>query len=251
MSSRRRHMSGVFASLVAVLAGLTGCYPASPSPIGQEARRLYDIFFVGGAIVVVLIWVLIGWVIIRYRRRDDRLPRQVRANMPIQVAWVAIPLAVVIGLFTLTWLSMARIDQLPKEPGIHVHVWAFRWQWRFDYPDEGVSIIGTREVAPQLVVPVGVPVQVTLDSTDIAHSFYLPAILYKRDAIPGVTNTFAFTIEEEGTYAAQCAEFCGEFHDAMTFSVRAVQPAAFEQWLAGRPRSSLPPPPVVGPESSP
>src|SRR5919198_1016272 len=228
-------------------AAVSACYPASPTPDGRQARALYDVFFVGGAIVVVLIWVLLAWVVIRYRRRDDRLPRQDRGSLPIQVAWAVIPLVVVLGLFALTFQTMSQIQATSPAAGVNVHVWAFRWQWRFDYPDNGITIIGTRDSDPEIVVPVNTPVAVTLDAVDVNHSFYVPLFLFKRDAIPGMTNRFDFTVEAAGTYRGQCAEFCGVFHDAMLFSVRAVSAAEFEQWVAGQAQPSLPPPPLIGP----
>ena len=81
-----------------------------------------------------------------------------------------------------------------------------------------------------MVVPVGEPVHVTLTSPDVVHSFYVPIFLFKRDAIPGRTNTFEFTVEEEGTYRGQCAEFCGYQHAFMAFEVIAEPPEQYEAW---------------------
>jgi cytochrome c oxidase subunit 2 len=115
---------------------------------------------------------------------------------------------------------------------LELEVEAFRWGWRFAYPAEGVVLEGVLDPGPQAVVPVGRPVQVTLTSNDVIHSFYVPKFLYKRDAIPGRTQVFELTVEREGLYTGQCAEFCGLFHARMPFSIRAVSEADFEDWLA-------------------
>ncbi len=241
-------------ALVVVALLVAGCYPESPTPTGRQIRSLYDVFFWGGAFVVVLVWVLLAIVVVRYRRRDDRIPRQVHGYLPLQVAWVAIPGLVLAVLFVLTLQVMTSVQAVSDTPGVRVHVWAFRWQWRFDYPDEDITVVGTTGHDPELVVPLDTPIHVTLDSVDVAHSFYVPAFLFKRDAIPGLTNRFDFTVDEAGTYRGQCAELCGVLHTSMTFSVRAVPMADYQAWLDAQPRGALPTPPtLVGPhlEASP
>jgi cytochrome c oxidase subunit 2 len=234
--------------LVVVALLVAGCYPASPSSTGREIKSIYDIFFVGGAIVTVFVWLLFAWVVIRYRKRDATLPRQIGGHLPLEVVWTVVPAAIVISLFLLTWQRMEVIVADSTGPGgVDVHVWAFRWQWRFDYPDEGVSVIGTTQQDPVLVVPVGTPIHVTLDSRDVDHSFYVPQFLFKKDAIPGITNHFDFTVHDPGEYYGQCAEYCGTYHYSMRFSVRAVSAADYQAWLAAQPKTVLPtPPPQVG-----
>jgi cytochrome c oxidase subunit 2 len=83
-----------------------------------------------------------------------------------------------------------------------------------------------------MVVPVGEPIHVVLASNDVVHAFYVPAFLFKRDAIPGRTNEFDLTIDNADTYRGQCAEFCGVFHDRMLLTVRAVPRTEFDTWLA-------------------
>ena len=90
-------------------------------------------------------------------------------------------------------------------------------------------------------MPVGRTIHLTVESLDVNHAFYVPAFLFKRDAIPGHPTSFDFTVDAAGTYAGQCAEFCGVLHDTMTFTVRAVDGPAFEAWLgAGAPAGGPP-----------
>ena len=119
-----------------------------------------------------------------------------------------------------------------KTHGRRKNVEAFRWGWRMTYPSDGVSVEGVLAPGPVAVLPVGRQVQIKLSANDVIHSFFVPQFLYKKDAIPGHPNTFTITIAEPGTYAGQCAEFCGVFHSQMPFTIRAVSDTDYQAWLA-------------------
>jgi cytochrome c oxidase subunit 2 len=227
-------------AIVAVAAGAAagGCFPTAATTQGREIGDLYRTFFAASVVVAAIVWGLATWALLRYRRRGDAIPNQVHGNTRLELLWTAIPLVTVIGLFALTYQTINNVQAVSPDPGVNVHISAFRWQWRFDYTDAKVTVTGTVERAPELVVPVGEPVHVTLDSVDVAHSFYVPALLYKLDAIPGIVSHFDFHVETPGTYPGQCAEFCGALHTQMKFTVRAVSAAEFQQWLAAQQAAS-------------
>ena len=213
---------------------VAGCLPKSVTLQGRVVNDLWDAFLVPAVAVAAIVWGLTTFAILRYRRRDatsHELPPQISGDRRFEIAWTAIPIATVLVLFWLTVSAVARIDERTAG-GINVAVTAFRWQWRFDYPDEGVSVVGLSDAPAEMVVPVGEPVHVTLTSPDVIHSFYVPAFLFKRDATPGRPTEFEFTVEEAGAYGGQCAEFCGVGHGAMKLTVRAVSRAEYEAWLA-------------------
>ena len=99
-------------------------------------------------------------------------------------------------------------------------------------PGEGVRIEGTREPGPEVYVPVGENVHVSLTGNDVIHAFFVPQFLFKKDAVPGRINQFAFTVETPGRYRGQCAEFCGIYHSEMPFTIVAVTRPEYEAWLA-------------------
>lgn len=223
----------VGSSVVFVAAG---CLPTSVTDQGRVVNELWNVFMVPAIAVAAIVWGLITIAILRFRRRASTPsdpPPQIAGHTGLEVVWTVIPIAIVTVLFILTVAAVNRIYGR-TDGGIDVDVTAFRWQWQVDYPADGVSVIGLPDDPMVMVVPVGEPVHVTLTSPDVAHSFYVPIFLFKRDAIPGRPNTFEFTVDEAGTYRGQCAEFCGVNHDRMTFSVKAVQRAEYETWLAGR-----------------
>jgi cytochrome c oxidase subunit 2 len=229
--ARSARLSAALMGLATI--ALAGCLPTSVTRQGRAVNDLWNEFLVPASVVAAIVWGLTTFAILRYRRRDTtsgELPPQISEDRRFEIAWTVIPIATVLALFWLTLGAAARIDERTAG-GINVEITAFRWQWRFDYPDDGVSVVGLPDTPAQMVVPVGEPVHVTLTSPDVIHAFYVPAFLFKRDAVPGRPTQFEFTVEEPGTYLGQCAEFCGVGHAAMTLTVMAVPRAEYDAWL--------------------
>jgi cytochrome c oxidase subunit 2 len=227
-----RHRAAVAGFFIGGALVVGGCLPASVTQEGRQIANLYTVFAVGGVLVAGIVWVAASVALLRARRTRDGLPRQVSGNLLVEGVWTAIPLVTVLALFVLTVATLSAVDARQAGAGVSLHVTAFRWGWTFAYPDSGVTINGFAQSPPEIVVPVGEPVHVTLDATDVNHAFFVPRFLFKRDAIPGRATTFDFVVNEPGTYPGACAEYCGVFHAAMTFSVRAVSRQEFQGWLA-------------------
>jgi cytochrome c oxidase subunit 2 len=221
------------ALLLPLLASCGGLAPPEgATDQGRAIRALWDVFFWVAVGVAAIVYGLIVWSVLRYRRRSDELPPQVRVNVPLEIAYTLIPVVIVGALFALTYRTESGVGRLVDDPALTVHVHAFNWSWRFDYEDHGLSVAGTPEDPPELVLPTGRTVRVRLTSSDVIHSFFVPEFLFKRDAIPGRPNEFDLLIDEPGSYGGQCAEFCGLDHARMRFTIRALPPAEFDRWLA-------------------
>jgi cytochrome c oxidase subunit 2 len=195
------------------------------------------VFFVAALAVGGVVSALILWSVIRYRRREGGRSAQFRDNLPLEITYTVIPIAIVTALFVLTFRVENRVSRLsdpgaPEAPVATIEVTAFNWSWRFDYGN-GVVVTGTPDDPPEMVVPVGEPVRIVLTSEDVVHAFYVRDFLFKRDATPGLVQRFDFLVDREGIYEGQCAEFCGLDHARMRFTVRAVSPAEFSTWLEG------------------
>jgi cytochrome c oxidase subunit 2 len=238
---RRARIGPAALAASAVLALLlSGCgfgMPPGGTTQGQDISSLYHLLFwtaipVGGTVYGLMLWSLL-----RYRQRKDddgSLPKQTRYHVPLEITYTAIPILIVIFLFVMTFRTETRVDAVSADPAVRIHVTAFRWQWRFDFVDHGFSVVGTvgtPSSGPIVELPTGEPVRVTLNAADVDHSFFVPAFNFKRDAIPNITNTFDLTIPRQGVFRGECAELCGVGHPDMTFFIRAVDPAAFQQWL--------------------
>ena len=238
-SHRHRAVGLTIATLLALAALLPAC-TASPATVeGGRVQGLYNLFLFAAAAVFVVVAGLIGWNIVRYRAGDDAsLPVQTHTNLVLELLWWALPTALVIGLFIASAVVLNTNDARSANPAVSVRVESFQWQWRFTYSQSGVVVTGLAGAPPQLVLPVGETIDFQLVSDDVVHAFFVPKFLVKRDAVPGIDNHLQLTINQAGTYAGQCAEFCGLLHDQMLFSIRAVSPTEFQAWLAGQPRSA-------------
>jgi cytochrome c oxidase subunit II len=242
-----------------VLAIAAGCGMIPPEPKTEAAKSvftLYNIVLAMGAVVFLGVEGFIVYSMFRYRRRDDRLPPQTHGNTLVEIIWTAIPTVIVLILFVLSVITLQKVEATsdPSAGGVNIEVDGFQWQWQFRYldddsnPDNDYSVVGSPASPPVMVVPVGEPVRLTLMSRDVIHSFFVPQFLIKRDLIPfpeGVTpNKLEFVVSEEGTYHGQCAEFCGDLHAQMTFSVQAMSRADYDKWLADAKAGNTPPPSV-------
>jgi cytochrome c oxidase subunit 2 len=213
---------------------MTGAVATAPvlTDEAEDIEALWDVFVALAAGICLLVAVLLLWCIVRYRRRDDRLPRQVRHHTPTEVLYTFSPFVIVIGLFVGTWVTLESIERT-DEPDLVVDVIGFQWQWRFEYPDEGVAVIGTNEAPPTLVLPRASTVRFRLTSLDVIHSFWVPGFRFKRDLWPNEVQEFDVRIgDRTGTWHdGACAEFCGLDHASMRFSVRIVEEAEFVAWV--------------------
>ena len=229
----RRPVSIALATCTGITAsGLVGgCVPQAGTTQGRAIAGLWLVFAAAATVVGVLVWGLVTWSILRYRRREPGLPPQTHGNLAVEGVWTAVPVITVLALFALTFRTLSAVETPAAGAVVTIDVTAYTWQWSFHYPDGDVTIVGLPGHDPELVVPVGETIRVNLTSRDVDHSFYVPAFLFKRDAIPGTVTTFDFTVERAGVYPGQCAEFCGVQHDRMRFTVHAVDRAAFDQWL--------------------
>jgi cytochrome c oxidase subunit II len=203
---------------------------------GHTAFHMWAWSLVTAMAVGAIVWILIFWSVLRYRKKGDDLPKQTRYNTPIEIVYTVVPILIVAGLFYFTVIVEDRIDAVSTDPAVSVRVTGYQWAWRFDYqsPVSGVSVIATPNHLPQLVLPVGVTTRITLVSNDVVHGFYIPAFNFSRYAQPGVTNVFDFNPTQTGTFTGRCAQYCGLYHSQMLFSVRTLSRGDFNTWLAGQ-----------------
>jgi cytochrome c oxidase subunit 2 len=243
---RRPRGAWRLAAVAAAPALLTGCeLPGfgAPDPKAEEGEGIFSLwqgFFLAAIGVGLLVWGLLIFVVLRYRRRDETIPRQKPYNIPMEVLYTATPIVAVAVLFAFSVATEGDATDLAADPVAQVDVIGFQWSWQFVYTDEDVTITGEPGEPPELVLPVGQPAQLRLVSADVNHSFWIPDFLSKRDLIPGVDNDISVTPTETGEYIGRCAEFCGLDHWRMNYTVRVVPQDEFEDWLAEQPRTGEP-----------
>jgi cytochrome c oxidase subunit II len=196
-------------------------------------RTDWLVFIAAGAFVGVYVYACIAWCLIAYRRRPNRDAEQFSGNSKLEMLYVAMPLAMVVALFGVTFAIEMPVDRVVAAPANRISVTAFRWSWRFEYPN-GTIAVGTPMTVPTLYLPEGETTEIDLRSADVTHSFWVPAFLFKRDAIPGMTNVFDLTPNRTGRFPARCAQFCGLDHALMTFVVAVVPHATYDRFLASK-----------------
>lgn len=206
-----------------------------PKPKSEEAETLYEIWLgsaAAGMAVGVVMWLLIAYTIVRFRKKSDEMPAQIRYNLPIEVLYTVVPFVIIAVLFFYTAVAENKVNKLEANPDVTVGVVGFQWNWQFVYEDEQVQTTGIPSKGAELVIPVDKRIRFVETSPDVIHSFWVPDFLFKRDVIPGRFNTFEITPNRIGTYTGRCAEFCGEKHSRMNFTVRVVSQQDYDAYIA-------------------
>jgi cytochrome c oxidase subunit 2 len=210
--------------------------PESVSPNGDRIRDGY--FFIAiftGAIFLLVQGLLIAFIV-RYRRRGRRVDAegpQIRGNTNIELAWTVGPVLVIIAIGAFVFYKVPGIKDVPSAEAapdqLEIEVQGRQFYWQFEYPGGEVAI-------DEMVVPVDTTVvqRITAPDHDVIHSFWVPQLGGKRDAVPGQVNRNWFRARREGVYLGNCGEFCGIQHAAMRARVRVVSRQEYEAYLAER-----------------
>ncbi|ACL57322.1 cytochrome c oxidase, subunit II [Methylobacterium nodulans ORS 2060] len=221
-------------------AMLAGCNLAqSPlNPVSPQARDLLWLFWIFSG-VLAAIWLAVMLALLASvpaRRAEGADPLAVDPRREGRATALVAGLTVATGLvvLVLTGLSYAGQRRLfgEAEPGVTIRILGHQWWWEVSYEDSDPS--RSFNTANEIHVPVGVPVFITLESTDVIHSFWVPSLMGKQDLIPGRSNAIRFTAERPGIYRGQCAEFCGMQHAKMGLLVIAEGEADFARWRDGQ-----------------
>ena len=233
--------------LVALTTHLQACqgWQSALDPQGPEARHLADLFWLFTT-VLTIVWVLtmlaLGLALRRRRSPDaDPLTAEPAAERRMTaVVAVAIGLTA-ITVTALTGFSYAAQKKLfaARAEGLTIRVTGHQWWWEVRY--EHAEPDKTFTTANEIHIPVGEPVTVKLNSSDVIHSFWVPSLFGKQDNITGRENEIRFTADREGTYRGQCAEFCGWQHAHMGMLVVARSREAFEGWREAQIKAAEPP----------
>jgi cytochrome c oxidase subunit II len=226
-------------------AGNGGFAPQPPaSPNASRISDAYWLVFAFTAAVFVIVESALVWFVVRYRRRGrarDAEGPQIHGSTKLELMWTALPVLILAAIGAFVFYKLPGIKDVPAAragESLTVQVRAHQFYWEFEYPDGQLSI-------DTMVVPAGRVVRLDVTTPDVAHSWWIPRLGGKIDAIPGRTNTTWFKTSRLGVYHGQCAEFCGLLHAAMRADVVVVSPATFTSFLV----SHSPGGPAVGKET--
>lgn len=240
---RRKLPTFVIAVLVALAtAGVAaatngGFTPVTPeSPNASHTETVYYVILGFTSAIFVLVEGLLITFIVKYRRRGRARTvegAQVHGHTRLELIWTVIPVLILTVIAIVVFLQLPKISDAPASPdAIHIIVEGHQFYWQFDYPNKARSI-GT------VYVPVGTVVDLEVTSQDVIHSWWIPALGGKVQAIPGHPNHIWFKAERAGTYHGQCAELCGVYHAAMLATVVAESRAKYDAYISRGARTTL------------
>jgi cytochrome c oxidase subunit II len=221
----------------AALGGNGGFAPLEPaSPSAERINDTYYVVAVFTGIVFVLVEGALLFFIFKYRRhrraRGDDGP-QVHGHTRLEIAWTVVPVLIVAAIGAVVFYELPGISDVPPASASggreDVLVKGYTFYWQFEYPNGAIAVDRMR-------VPAGrnVKLDVTAPDWDVIHSWWIPRLGGKIDAIPGQTNETWFRAERPGVYAGQCAELCGIQHAVMTAEVEALPQAEYDAWVEDR-----------------
>jgi len=244
-----------------VLAFFTPSSGASPN-----AKEIDSLFKITLVIALVIFFAVEGgliYALIKFRKRKGAVPAQIHGNTRLEVGWTSAAAIILVGLAVLTFAKLGSIQNPPNSsPGgaaladdnellsasterklppngkaLEIQVIGRQYIWQFVYPGANEPDgLGAPYSYEELVVPTQTTVSLNIVSEDVVHSWCVPALGGKFQAVPGYHNYTWFKIEKPGIFRGQCAILCGRGHARMIATVKAVPPAAFEAWLANQKR---------------
>ncbi len=201
-------------------------FPEQASTLAARVDTLYFFLIAVSALFTGLIFSLLFYFVLRYRRRSEaEQPLPMVGALRLELVWTLIPFGLTMVMFF--WgASLYFTTMRPPEDALEVYVIGKQWMWHFQHPE------GRREIN-ELHVPIGRPVKLIMTSQDVIHSLYVPAFRIKMDVVPGRYTTTWFEATKTGEYHLFCAEYCGTAHAGMGGLVYVMKPTQYEQWLGG------------------
>jgi cytochrome c oxidase subunit 2 len=204
--------------------------PSVLDPAGPGAREIAGVWWTMFALAIavyVVVAAFILWAVRRGRGTDDGRPSAISDNAFVWVGGIVVP-ALILAILAVVTVQSATALSRPSGDPLRVDVTGYKWWWQVVYPHEAIV------TANELHVPVGRPVELSLRTADVIHSFWVPQLNGKLDLIPAQTNRLRIRVDRAGTYRGECAEFCGIQHANMNFVVIAMGQSAFDRWVARR-----------------
>jgi cytochrome c oxidase subunit 2 len=222
------------------------------TPISKDAYYLHMVCMVVCAIIGVVVFGVMIYSMIHHRKSKGYKAASFHDNPRLEVVWSIIPFLILVGLAVPATRVLIRMDDT-RQSEITIKVVGYQWRWQYEYLDQGISFFSTistpfeqienkqkkndwylLEVDKPLVLPVNKKIRFLVTSNDVVHSWWVPELGIKRDAIPGFMYEAWATIEKPGTYRGQCAELCGVNHGFMPIVVEAVNQDDFDKWVAAQ-----------------
>lgn len=235
--------------------------PEGITELSAETFGLHMMVFWWCVAIGIIVFGVMIYSLIMHRKSAGNEPASFSHSTTAEVIWTAIPCVILLAMAVPTAETMIRLED-SRDPDVSIVITGYQWKWHYKYQDEGVEFYSSLalpsvearrkesgidpfsvdnyllDVDRPLVVPKGMKVRLLMTSNDVIHSWWVPELAIKRDAIPGIINEAWFRAEEAGTFRGQCAELCGKDHGYMPIVVEVVEPDAYQAWVETRKDSS-------------
>ena len=220
-------------------------FQPAATPIAEEAHRFHTHLLWIIAAISVFVLVLLIYVMVRFNAKAHPLPSKTSHNTLVEVLWTVIPVLILVGIAIPSFKLMYAADRI-EDPEMTIKAIGNQWYWTYEYPDNGnftfdAVMVDEADLQPgqprlletdnRIVVPAGQNVRVLVTAADVLHSWAVPSLGVKVDAVPGRLNELWFHINEPGIYYGQCSELCGVNHGFMPIAVEAVTKEAYDAWV--------------------
>jgi cytochrome c oxidase subunit 2 len=240
------------------LGGISPIFPTPVSPNGQDIYNLYELISIPAIIVFVGVEAALLWVVIRYRRsRQPKgyVPPQIHGHNGLEVAWTVAPLVIVLAIAIGSFVTLQQDFPPIENQQMNVTISGHQFGWIYTY-DNGVVVDQEGTLAGDVtpfVVPVNTLIKLRFQGTDVIHSWWVPAISGKTDAVPGYDNFSWLKINQVGRWRGECAELCGAGHSTMQIIVQAMDQTDYDQWVQAQlaKQHAPSPSPSASPSASP
>jgi len=245
-------ISGIALSLVSTLAaaeyGLN--FPKPVTAIAQEVYGLHMLIMMVCVGIGIVVFGAMFWSIVMHRKSRGHKAAKFHESTTIEIVWTAIPFLILVGMAIPSTATLIRMyDNSASD--LTIKITGYQWKWKYEYMDQDVSFFSNLstprdqidnkaakgkeyllEVDNPIVIPVGKKVRFLMTANDVIHSWWVPQLAVKKDAIPGFINEAWTRVDEPGTYRGQCAELCGKDHGFMPIVVQAVNDDDFKKWVS-------------------
>jgi cytochrome c oxidase subunit II len=218
------------------LGGVSPIFPTPVSPNGQDIYNTYVGISIPAIIIFIGVEIALLWVVLRYRRSKQPagyIPPQIHDNRPLEIAWTIAPLIVVLAIAAYSFVELQKDFQPITNQDMTITVRGHQFGWTYSYPD-GFTVHQEGTLAGDVipfVVPTHKLIRLVFEGTDVIHSWWVPAISGKTDAVPGYPNYSWLKIDQVGTWHGECAELCGSGHSTMQIIVQAMDQPEYDQWV--------------------
>lgn len=222
------------------------------SPVKDRVIDLHNLVLVIITVITLFVGGLLLWVVYRYNAQRNPTPSQTSHNTVLEIAWTVIPVLILV-IIAIPSFRLIYYQDRTADPDMTIKVTGHQWYWEYNYPDNGDLSIESRyvhdedlkpgqlrllDVDNQMVIPVGKKIRILTNSSDVIHSFFIPALGVQRYAIPGRAIETWLEADQVGTFYGECNQICGQDHSRMPIAVRAVSDADFKTWVTETKKSA-------------